>query len=414
MQGRKFAAATRRSMLIAGMWSASIGLTFAIGAAAPAIAQQPSGPPIRIGGTLALTGPLAQTGAIHKIVGDLFVDQLNKKGGLLGRPVEWVLLDDQSKPDVTRTLYERLITVDKVDLIIGPYATASILSAMAVAQRYDKILVHSTFGIPKLATYERQFPAWPLGFEPEKGMPTAALDALASTGKGPKSIAVVTSKFPSVQYVAAGAREVAKSRGLKEALYLEFEFGTRDFGPIAARVREADADFLFVGAIGLEGNQLLEALDKLNYKPRNHFYVYPTPGPMAASPLGDGALSNTAFENLPPLNANPSAAAFAKGFNEAAAKAGLPYTEPETQAGASWSSWEILTGAVAATKSLDDKVLTAWLKKNGADTIIGHVSFDGPNNYGPDLMRIKQVQKGKWVIIWPKDIATPGYSPQAK
>ena len=65
----------------------------------------PSGQPIRIGGTLALTGPLAATSLVHKIAGEIFVEQLNQKNGLLGRPVEWVLLDDQSKPDLARTLY---------------------------------------------------------------------------------------------------------------------------------------------------------------------------------------------------------------------------------------------------------------------------------------------------------------------
>src|SRR5215475_11670878 len=113
----------------------------------------PSGPPIRIGSTLALTGPLAPTAILHKIAGETYVDELNRGNGLLGRPVEWVLLDDQSKPEVTRSLYERLVTVDKVDLLIGPYATSAILAAMAVAQRYQKMLIHHSFGIPKLATY---------------------------------------------------------------------------------------------------------------------------------------------------------------------------------------------------------------------------------------------------------------------
>ena len=93
----------------------------------------PSGQPVRIGSTLALTGPLAATSLIHKIVGEIYVDRLNRKDGLLGRPVEWVLKDDQSKADLARTLYEQLVTVDKVDLIIGPYATGGILSAMSVA-----------------------------------------------------------------------------------------------------------------------------------------------------------------------------------------------------------------------------------------------------------------------------------------
>ena len=67
----------------------------------------PSGPPIRIGGTLALTGPLASTGVVHQLVADIFVSEINKKDGLLGRPVEYVVKDDQSKPDLARTLYEQ-------------------------------------------------------------------------------------------------------------------------------------------------------------------------------------------------------------------------------------------------------------------------------------------------------------------
>jgi len=114
--------------------------------AAHAALAAPSGPPVRIGSTLALTGALAATGLVHKIVGEIYVEQLNRKNGLLGRPVEWVLKDDQSRPDLARTLYEQLITVDKVDLIMGPYATANILSAMGVAQRYNKVLIHHTFG----------------------------------------------------------------------------------------------------------------------------------------------------------------------------------------------------------------------------------------------------------------------------
>ena len=144
-------------------------------------AAQSAGAPIRVGSTLALTGPLAATALVHKIAGEISVEQINKRNGFLGRPVEWVLLDDQSKPDVTRTLYERLITVDKMDLLMGPYATGAILSAMGVAQRYNKMLIHHSFGIPKLATYPMHFPASPLGHEPDKGLPNKLVDALEST-----------------------------------------------------------------------------------------------------------------------------------------------------------------------------------------------------------------------------------------
>ena len=181
---------------------------------------------------------------VHQIVGEIYVEQLNTKNGLLGRPVEWIVKDDQSKPDLARTLYEQLITVDKVDLLMGPYATGAILSAMGVAQRYNKMLIHHTFGIPSLAKYDAHFPTWSLGPDPANTFPNTLFDALAVDGKPPKTIAVVTSKFPSVHFMSLGAREVAKKRGIQEVLFLEWEFGNREFGPIAARVKDAKPDFV--------------------------------------------------------------------------------------------------------------------------------------------------------------------------
>ena len=378
-------------------------LTFATTAVAA-----PSGPPIRIGGTLALTGPLGPTALLHKIAGEIYVEELNKGNGLLGRPVEWVMLDDQSKPELARSLYEKLITVDKVDLIIGPYATSAILAAMGVAQRYNKVYVHHSFGMPHLAKYEMHFPTAAFGPEPNKTVPTTVFDALAATSKPPKSVAIVTSKFPSAQFQSSGAKEIAEKRGLKVPLYLEYEFGTRDWGSIAARIKDANADVLWIGALGLDGNQILEALKKLDYVPPRHFHLFPAPGPLLAAPDGKQALSVTVFEEHPPFMNNAGAAKLIPLFKERAAKANVPYTSVETQAGGSFAAWQVLEAAVTATKSLDDKVLGQWLRKNRVDTLIGKLRFDGPNNYGDDLFKVKQVQDGKWVVVWPREFAAPG------
>lgn len=384
------------------------GLALSFGLTLQPAAAAPSGPPIRIGSTLALTGPLSGTAIIHKLTGEIVVEQLNKKNGLLGRPVEWILRDDQSKPDLARTLYEQLITVDKVDLIIGPYATPNIVSAMGVAQRYGKMLVHHTMGIPSLAKYDMQFPAWSVGPNPEMTVPNTLYDALAASPKPPKTIAIVTSKFPSVYLMSVGAREVAKKRGLTEVLFLEWEFGNRDYGPIANRVKDAKPDFVFVGAIGLEGNLLLDAMKKIDYVPPLHYYMYPAPGPLAKLPEAKGALAASIFEQHPPFTNNPVAAEFVKIYNERAAKAGLADNSVETQAAASFSTWQVLEAAVTATNSLDDKAMSQWLKKNRVDTIQGRLRFDKTNNYGDDLMRVKQVQNGQWVTVWPKEWAAPG------
>jgi len=397
------AQSVRRSLRRLGLFAAG-ALVLAAG---PLFAQNAQGP-IRIGSTLALTGPLASTALVHKVVGEIYVEQLNKRGGLLGRQVEWIVKDDQSKPDVARTLYEQLVTSDKVDLLMGPYATGAILSAMGVAQRYNKVLVHHTFGIPSMAKYDMQFPAWSLGPDPGNTVPNTVFDALAASPKPPKTIAVVTSKFPSVHFMSLGAREVAKKRGLNEVLFLEWDFGNLDYGPIAARIKDAKPDFIWVGAIGLEGNQLLDALNKIDYKPQEHFYMYPAPAPMSTSPLARNALSMTIFEEHVPFINNPGAKEFVQLYHERAAKAGIPDTSVEVQAAASYTAWQILEAGVKGAGSLDDKAIAAYIKSHRIDTIQGKLRFDGPSNYGDDLMRVKQVQNGHWVTVWPKEYAAPG------
>lgn len=369
---------------------------------------QAQGQPVRIGSTLALTGGLAATAAIHKLVGEIYVEDLNRRGGLLGRKVEWILKDDQSRPDLARTLYEQLVTVDKVDLFMGPYATGAILSAMAVAQRYNKVLIHHTFGIPNLAKYDMHFPAWAIGPTPETTVPNTVFEAAAQSSRPPKTIAIVTSKFPSVHFLSVGAREVAKKRGLQEVLWLEWEFGNKDFGPIASRVKDAKPDFVWIGDIGLEGLQLLEAMSRIDYAPPLHYHLYPAPGPMTKSQFSRNAMAATIFEQHPPFTNNKIAAQFVKVFNDRAAKAGLPDTAVEVQAAASFTAWQLLEAAVTATKSFDDKAIASWLKTNRVDTIQGQLRFDGPNNYGADLMRVKQIQNGHWVTVWPREWAAPG------
>ena len=238
---------------------------------------------MRIGSTLALTGPLAPAGNIQKVAIETFIEDLNGRGGLLGRKVEWVLKDDQSRPDLARTLYEQLATVDKVDLLMGPYGTASILSAMGVAQRYNKILIHNSFGTPKLAKYDMQFSASGGSGDPEVVWPNLAFDAAASAPKPPKTVAIVTSKFPATHFISLGAREVAKKRGLQEVLFLEWEFGNRDFGPIASRIKDANPDLIFAGALGLDGVLLLDAMKKIDYRPAMHFYTFPRPARCSSS-----------------------------------------------------------------------------------------------------------------------------------
>src|SRR5215510_13265935 len=136
------------------------------GAGASGKADTAGAKPIVVGSTLSLSGAFAATGQIHKVAGEQFVDRLNKAGGLLGRKVEWVVRDDESDQAKVATLYEQLISQDKVDLIMGPYATPNILSAMGVAERHGYVLPQHTSVLVPLMKYPCQFPGWSFGFAP--------------------------------------------------------------------------------------------------------------------------------------------------------------------------------------------------------------------------------------------------------
>ena len=140
--------------------------------------------------------------------------------------------------------------------------------------------------------------------------------------------------------------------------------------------------------------------------------MFPAPGPMAKYADARNALAFTVFEEHAPFTNNAVAAEFVRIFNERGAKAGLPDNSVELMASTQYSTWQVLEAAVTATKSIDDKALAAWLKVNRVNTIIGQIRWDGPNNFikGPDLYRVKQLQNGKWNVVWPKEFAAPGAS----
>jgi branched-chain amino acid transport system substrate-binding protein len=129
---------------------------------------------------------------------------------------------------------------------------------------------------------------------------------------------------------------------------------------------------------------------------------------MTKSADGNNALAVTIFEEHPPFTNNPASAEFIKLYHEHAAKAGIADTSVEVQAAASYTAWQILEAGVRGANSLDDAKIAAYLRANKIDTIQGKLRFDGPSNYGDDLMRVKQVQNGRWVTVFPKEYAAPG------
>lgn len=391
---------------------------------------EPSGDPIVIGSTLALSGPLAPTAAIHEVAGDLFVETLNESGGLLGRPVEWRVLDDESVADQAASLYERLITEDEVDLIMGPYGTGGITAAMAVAERYGYVYPQHTGSLTYAFDYACQFPAWPTGRYPNVTNPELVFDALEATGTPPETVAFVINQFPGSMFVAygypdsgdpqdaPGAKELAEERGYEVVLDVQYPLTIDDWGPIAAQVRDADPDFVYHGALGVDGPNLIAAMDALDYQPAGMFMQWPAPGPvLGAGESAEGVLSVTAFEAHAPFTDDPENAEIAAAFEEAATEAGIPYAAMETQASASWAAWQSLVAGVEGAGSLENEAVCDYLLDNTIETIFGEVTYGTEQyNYYGDLSYVKQVQDGDWWVVYPEELAAPDraleYSPE--
>ncbi|HET9260980.1 MAG TPA: ABC transporter substrate-binding protein [Acidimicrobiia bacterium] len=379
-----------------------------------------SGDPIRIGGTLALTGFLAPTAAIHQAVGDVFVERINEQGGLLGRPVEWVLLDDESAPDTSAALYERLITEDEVDLVIGPYGTGNITAAMAVAERYGYVFPHHTASLTYAYNYACHFSSWSTGLHPNITNPNLVYDAIESSGNTPETIGFVINEFPGTMFIAygqdgtdeGGAVTEAEKRGYDVVLDIQFPTAITDWAPIADQVAAADPDFLYIGGLGVNAADLITAMNAIDYSPRGMFTQWDAPGPLLGTEGSEGIMSVTIFEQHPPFIDDPEVVEVATEINQALADAGIPFTDVETQAAASWTAWEYLQQAAEGAGSLDQQAMCDYLLDNGADTLFhGEIEFyPEEQNYYVDLSKIKQIQDGGWYVVYPAEFAAPDRS----
>src|ERR1700674_3271606 len=132
------------------------------------LAGAQSGEPIKIGFSMAITGPGAGAGKPALIAMQIWEADVNAKGGLLGRPVKLIYYDDQTAPANVPGIYSKLLDVDKVDIVVGPYATNMIAPAMPIVMQKNKLFI-SLFGtaVNEKFNYPRYFSMIPTGPNPK-------------------------------------------------------------------------------------------------------------------------------------------------------------------------------------------------------------------------------------------------------
>src|SRR5712691_11698046 len=207
-------------MLVRWRWLSAVASFFATAALAalmaPASAQAPSGEPIKIGFSMALTGPLAANGKQALLGMKIWEEETNAKGGLLGRPVKLVYYDDQSNPSTVPGIYTKLLDVDKADLVVGGYATNMVAPAMPVVMQKGKTFV-SLFALDVNAEfkYPKYFSVLPTGPTPKESFTEGFFQVASAQNPKPTTVAIAAEDAEFSRNAAEGARLNAKKYGFK-------------------------------------------------------------------------------------------------------------------------------------------------------------------------------------------------------
>jgi branched-chain amino acid transport system substrate-binding protein len=365
--------ATRRRVLRA---AALAGAGALAGRALPGLGQERK--PIRIGLSIAQTGPLSAAGKSGLLGLQLWREDVNARGGLLGRAVELVVYDDQGSAALTPGIYTKLLDVDKVDLLVAPYATNPTASIMPLVKRRDRLLI-GNFALDANAQirHDKYFNNQPWASARDAAAPYLALCRKLSAN----TIAILAADAEFSQNIAGGVRAGLKEAGLQAVYDQNYPPNTVDFSSMVRTIRAKAPDAVFVASYPSDSAAIIRAVNEI--------------GVGASVRLLGGGMVGLQYSSLmealgPQLNGVvnyhvwapektmdfPGVSDFLERYQARARQANVDplgfYLPPFD-----YAIGEILAQAVTATKSLDHKILAKYLRENEVRTIVG------PIRYGP-------------------------------
>ena len=355
----------------------AVALTAVAVFAGPAAAQNKE--PIKIGFGMALTGPLAPNGKQALLGMQIWEEQTNAKGGLLGRPVKLVYYDDKSTPSEIPGIYTKLLDVDKVDLVVGGYATNMVAPTIPVVMPKGKTLI-GLFALD--ANHEFNYPKYfsvlPTGPQTKPSFTEGVFQVAAAQNPKPATLGLVVEDAEFSNNACEGARENAKKFGVKIIYDQKYPPRTTDYTPIVRAVQAANPDIVIVCSYPLGSVGIVQAVRELNYKPK--IFGGALVGLQATvfkEKLKDKLNGIINYETwVPSEKMLKPATEFFKTYQ---AKAGSAGVDPLGYYLGGWGYAYInmLGEAIAATKSVDDNKIAEWLRKTPHKTIMGDWSY-GP------------------------------------
>ena len=359
--------------------------------AAPASAQ--SREPIKIGYSMALTGGLAPNGKSALLAQKTWEEEVNAKGGLLGRPVKLVYYDDKSSPAEVPAIYTKLLDVDKVDLIIGAYATAQLAPAMPIVIQRKKTFI----GLLGLAVnsefdYPNYFAMIPSGPDAKPAFTKGFFDVAMAQAPKPQSVAIVAADQEFSRNAADGARENAKKAGLKIVYDKTYPPSTADYAPIVRAVQASNPDLVVICSYPPDSVGMVRAVNEIGFKPKmiggGMVGLQATVIKTQLGSLLNGFVNYDFWLPVPKMNF-PGVSDLIKRYQ---ARAGGEGVDPLGYYMAPWgyAQLQVLQQAVEGTRSMDDAKLGDYIRAHTFKTVVGDVKFGPKGEWAQS--RVLQVQ----------------------
>ena len=358
------------------VWRAAVAAAaiLTLASLAPAIAAEP----IKIGFSMAMTGGVAQNGKQLLIALQLWRDDVNAKGGLLGRPVEFVYYDDQSNPNNVPAIYTKLITVDKVDLLLGPYATNMAAAAMPVIIENNRLTVSMmAVSVNRHFNYSKYFSMLSLGPDGVTAFSKGFFDLAAQQKPKPETVAILSGDAEFSRTSADGARTNAAADGFKIIYDKSYPPATTDFAPTVRAIQAVNPDLVFVAAYPPDTVGIVRAADEVGLKPKifggTMIGLLITPIKTQLGPILDGLVIMESFVPAPTFNF-PGVAEVLKRYRVIAAGEKIdPLGYGFVPFG--YAAGQVLQQAVEGTQSLDQNKLADYMHTHKFATVAGNIQF---------------------------------------
>ena len=393
--------------LIALAWLATAGT---------ATAQSP---PIKIGYSMSLTGGLASGGRQAALVYDMWADEVNEHGGLLGRKIAMIKYDDQSTPSTVPGIYSKLLDVDQVDFVLSGYGTAMTAAAMpAVMQRKKLFLSLFALAANDQFRYDRYFQMLPSGPDPKVEFSRGYFELAAALVPRPQTVAIVGADAEFSALAVEGARLNASKHGFRIVYDRTYPPNTVEFGPVVRAIKATSPDLVYIASYPPDSLGMIRAVHEVG---------------LGATMLG-GDMIGLQFAQLKtqlgsllngivaydlyvpePTMKFPGVEQFLNRYRQRAAAAGVDplghYLAPYA-----YAEMQVLEAAVKAVGSLDDAKLADHIHRSTFDTIVGPITFGNRGEWaeprilfvqyqgvqGGDAEQFKQA--GRAVILHPSQL----------